>query len=147
MRKTAIPEFQWPPVGFFAECGRELIGIHELLALGGQGAQHFGGRGRQADAEDDDWVTGRHAVGARAQSPPHAEWIDNGDVRACLEQALDESFCRIGLARAGGADNRDPFIERLEGQSGRESVAAAGRNRPAASTHCGWCMRRAGSHR
>ncbi|HEX3417878.1 MAG TPA: hypothetical protein VHT21_15950 [Stellaceae bacterium] len=32
----------------FAECGRELIGIHEVLALGGQGAQHFKGRGRQA---------------------------------------------------------------------------------------------------
>jgi len=32
----------------FTECGRELIGIHEVLALGGQGAQHFKGRGRQA---------------------------------------------------------------------------------------------------
>ena len=32
----------------FAEYDRELIGIHELLALGGQSAQHFRGRGRQA---------------------------------------------------------------------------------------------------
>jgi len=29
LRKTAMPALKWPPLGFFAECGRELIRIHE----------------------------------------------------------------------------------------------------------------------
>jgi hypothetical protein len=77
-----------------------------------------------AAAEDDDGITWCRAVGARAQAPPHAERIDDGDVRACLEEAFDESFCRVGLARARRADDGDAFIERIEGQSGGESVAA-----------------------
>ena len=71
-----------------------------------------------AAAEHDDRIAGVRAVGAGAQSPPHAERIDDRDPRAGLEQPLDKALCRIGLARTGGADNRDPVVERRRRQDG-----------------------------
>jgi hypothetical protein len=73
-------------------------------------------------AEHHDRITGLAAVGARAQSPPHAEGIYDRHPRAAIEQPLDESFRRIGFARSGGADDRDAVIERIGGKSGRQNI-------------------------
>jgi hypothetical protein len=66
-----------------------------------------------------DRVTRSAAVGARAQSPPHPEGIDNRHPGAGIEQPLDKAFRRIGLAGPRRADNRDSVIERISWQSGR----------------------------
>jgi hypothetical protein len=59
-------------------------------------------------AEHDDGITGRAAVGTRAQSPPYAERIHDRHPRADIEQSLDKALRRVSLARAGGADDRAP---------------------------------------
>jgi hypothetical protein len=76
---------------------------------------HFGSDRHvgMAAAKHHNRIAGRAAVGARPQSPPDAERIHDRDARAAVEQPLDESFRRIGLARARRADNRNPLIERL----------------------------------
>jgi hypothetical protein len=71
------------------------------------GDRHVG----MAAAEDDDGITGCRAVGAGAQSPPDAEGINDRYARAAVDQALDESLGRIGLARTGGADDDDAVVE------------------------------------
>ena len=68
-------------------------------------------------AEHHDRIAGGAAVGAGAQSPPHAERIDDCYPRADIEQPLDKTFGRIGLARAGRADDCDPVIESFGGKS------------------------------
>jgi hypothetical protein len=87
------------------------------------GDRHIG----MATAENHDRITRRRAIGARAQSPPHAERIDNRYVRAGFKQLFDEPFCGVGLPRTRRADDRNAFIERVEGQGGGENVAADGR--------------------
>jgi hypothetical protein len=77
-------------------------------------------------AKHHDRIAGSAAVGARAQSPPDAKRIDDRHPCADVEQPLDKTFRRIGLARAGGADDRDPVIERVGGR-------AAGRISPVGS--------------
>jgi hypothetical protein len=76
------------------------------------GDQHVG----VAAAKHHDRIAGRGAVGARAQTPPHAERIDDHHQRAALKKPLDESLGRIGLARTRCADDRDPVVELLSGQ-------------------------------
>jgi hypothetical protein len=75
-------------------------------------------------AKHHDRITSRADVGARAQSPPHPERIDDRHPRAAVEQPFDESFGRIGLARPGGADDRDSVIERLKGKRARQRIPA-----------------------
>jgi hypothetical protein len=75
-------------------------------------------------AKHDDRVTSRAAVGAGAQSPPHAEWIHDHHPCAATQQPFDESLRRVGLARPGGTDDCDPVVERVRRQSGREITTA-----------------------
>jgi len=77
-------------------------------------------------AEHDHGVTWRVAVGARTQPPPHAEGIHNCDPRGAIEQSLNKAFRCVGLARAGGADNRNPVVERVSRKTNRWRTAAAG---------------------
>jgi hypothetical protein len=44
--------------------------------------------------------------------------------RAAVEQPFDESLGHVGLARPGGADDRDPVIERLKGKRARQRIPA-----------------------
>lgn len=93
--------------------------------MGDHAAEGCAGIGRDRDvgvaaAEHDHGIAGGGAVGAGAQSPPHPERIDDRDVRAALEQPLDESLGGVGLAGAGGADDGDAIVERGGGQCGRE---------------------------
>jgi hypothetical protein len=85
---------------------------------------HFGGDRYvgMTSAEHHDRVAGGAAVGARAQSPPQAKWIDDRHACADVELRLDKAFRRVGLARAGGADDRDPVIERVGGKSCRQNT-------------------------
>jgi hypothetical protein len=96
-----------------------------------ESSAHFGGDRDVgvAAAEHDDGITGRAAVGACAQSPPDAKRIDDRYARAAVEQSLDESLCGIGLARPGGADNRDAVVEGGGGESEGENLGAARRSR------------------
>jgi hypothetical protein len=64
-------------------------------------------------AKHHDRIAGRAAVGARAQSPPHPERIHDRHPSSDIEQPLDKTLGRIGLAGAGGADDRDPVVERV----------------------------------
>lgn len=87
-----------------------------------RGAHHSGNRHvGMTTVEHHDRIAGGAAVGARAQSPPHAERIDDRHTRADIEQPLDKTFGRIGLARAGGADDCDPVIESF-GRKGRIAI-------------------------
>ena len=76
-------------------------------------------------AKHDDGITGRAAVGARAQSPPDTERIHNRHPRAAIKQLLDESLSRVSLARAGGADDRNTVVKRLDGKLSRQRIPAA----------------------
>jgi hypothetical protein len=76
-------------------------------------------------AEDDYGITGRAAVGAYSQSPPDSEGIHNRDPSAALKQSLDKAFSGVGLAGAGGADNRYPVVERFNCKLSQRRVAVA----------------------
>jgi hypothetical protein len=80
---------------------------------------HLGGNRhvRMTTAEHHDRIAGGAAVGAGAQCRPHAERIDDRSPCADIEQPLDKTFGRIGLARAGRADDCDPVIESFGGKS------------------------------
>jgi hypothetical protein len=73
-------------------------------------------------AEHHDRIAGGAAIGARTQPPPHAERIDDRHPRANVQQPLDKAFRSIGLARAGGADDRDAVIERVGRKTGRQTL-------------------------
>jgi hypothetical protein len=92
-----------------AECGAHLGGDRHVSVFA---------------AKDDDKIAGFAAVGARAQPPPHAERIDDRHPRTAVEQPFHESLGRVGLARPGGADDRNPIIERLRGKRARQSTPA-----------------------
>jgi hypothetical protein len=96
---------------------------------------HIGGHRHvgMAPAKDDNGITGCGSVGAGAQAPPDAKGVDDGNMRTGIEQALDESLCRIGLARPGGAYNRDAVVEGVGGKGERKNPVATGRSgtRPA----------------
>jgi hypothetical protein len=64
-------------------------------------------------AEHDDRIAGGAAVGARAQTPPDAEGVDDRNSRARAKEALDKPLRGICLARPCGADDRDPVVERI----------------------------------
>jgi hypothetical protein len=66
-------------------------------------------------AEHDHRIAGI-AGRAGAQSPPHAKRINNRDPDSGIEQPLDKTLGRVGLARTGGANNRDAVIERRRWQ-------------------------------
>ena len=89
-----------------------------------EGGTHFGGDRHigVSAAKDDDRIAGCGAVGAGAQSPPHAERIDDRDARAAIEQSLDESLGGVGFAGARGADDGDPPIEGAERQRFRNKI-------------------------
>ena len=108
-------------LGEIDDAGESFAGDHPAergAHLGGD--RHVG----MAAAKHDDRITGCAAVGARAQSPPHAERIDDRHPRAAVEQPFDKSLGRVGLARAGGADDRDPVIKRLKGKRARQRIPA-----------------------
>ena len=65
-------------------------------------------------AEHDHRVAGRDPVGAGAQPSPDAERVDDADPCAGVEQQLDPTLAGIGLARAGGADDRDTLVQRRD---------------------------------
>jgi hypothetical protein len=50
LRNIAIPEFQWPPLGFFTQDRRQLISFDVALALRYKRPQHLGRRRRKAAA-------------------------------------------------------------------------------------------------
>jgi hypothetical protein len=54
---------------------------------------------------------GGAAIGARAQTPPDAEGVDDGNPRARAKEALDEPLRGIRLPRPRGADDRNPVVE------------------------------------
>jgi hypothetical protein len=93
-------------------------------------------------AEHHGRIAGSAAVGACAQSPPHAERIHDRHPSADIEQPLDKALRGIGFARAGGTDDRDPVIEGVGGKSCRQNTRRLGRTgmRPAlADADC--CVR------
>jgi hypothetical protein len=79
-----------------------------------------------AAAEHDHRIAGCCAVGAGTQAPPHSERINNRNPRAGFQQPLDKTLGRIGLARAGRADNRDPVVKRIGRKSRRQTIGADG---------------------
>jgi hypothetical protein len=107
------------------DTGQCLTGDHpaKCRALFGRD-RHIG----MAAAEYHDRIAASAAVGARAQSPPHAEGIDDRYPRASIKQPLDKALRCVGLARAGGADDRDPS------SASTGSAAAAGRGRLSAAS-------------
>jgi hypothetical protein len=81
-----------------------------------------------AFAEHDDGIAGHSAIGAGAQSPPHAKRIHDRHPCATIKQSLDEALGRVGLTRAGGADDGNAIIERIGRKSGRQIVLSDGRD-------------------
>jgi hypothetical protein len=75
-------------------------------------------------AEYHDRIAGRAAVGTCTQPPPHAERINDRHPRADIEQSFYKTLGRIGLPRAGRADDRDSVIKHLGGKSGRRKMTA-----------------------
>jgi hypothetical protein len=118
-----------PARGITAELG-EIDDANERFSGNqpAEGRPHFGGDRHVgvATAKHHDRIAGGAAVGAGAQAPPHTERIHNCDTRAHLEQPFDKALGRIGLARAGSADDRDTVIKSVGGKSGRQIVIASG---------------------
>jgi hypothetical protein len=79
-------------------------------------------------AKHHDRIAGFAAVGAGA----HPHQTPSGSMirhpRAAVEQPFDEPLGRVGLARPGRADDRNPVIERLKGKhTGQHLPAGSGR--------------------
>jgi hypothetical protein len=88
---------------------------------------HFGGDRHigMTAAKHYNRIAGGAAVGACPQSPPHPKRIHDRDTRAHFEQPLDKALGCVGLARAGGADDRYALIKSICGKSVREIVIAS----------------------
>jgi hypothetical protein len=66
-------------------------------------------------------ISGRAAVGARAQSPPHAERIHNRHPRTALEEMLDKTFSRVSFA--GTRCRRSRYDRQaINGKLGRKRI-------------------------
>ena len=127
-----LERVSFPPIGTFDSSrtpkrGERLAGDHPP-----EGGAHIGSDrdvGMPA-AEHDHRITGRAAIGARAQSPPHSKGIHDRDPCAALEQPLDKAFRCVGSAGASRADDRDPVVERFSRKTNQRQRSAVACNPP-----------------
>ena len=78
-----------------------------------------------AAAEHHDGVARCSTVGRGAQSPPHAERVQDAHAPALVQRPLDQALGRVGFARTRGADDRHAFVQRRERQHAGDLQATA----------------------